>query len=553
MGYFLTGTVQDRPIRREVGPDDTVTIGRAGSCEVQVAAPSVSREHAEIAGEGEQMFIRDLGSRNGTWVNGNRIAGRTQLRPGDRVEIGGVLLGVESDSVSAPSPQTIFARDADMAASAAINWREIYGGAPPTNAGAAAVKKLNLFQVLAEAGDLLTAQLQLEELLESILDLVERGVSAERAVLLLVEDGTGEPVVRASRIKGSSEEQIMLSKTMVEKVMTERTSILTLDAKEDPRFEKQQSIILQGTRSAMAAPLFDNENVIGVLYADTTDAALRYSKDELRAFTILANLIGVKITQATLASVQEANRAVQQELATAKTILNRILPAADELCQVPGYEVCAFQEPCLTVGGDLFDCRRLADGRTAVIMGDVTGKGLGAALLVSNIMASLELLLDEVDDPVKVVSRLNRQVHRFTDPVHFATFFLGLLDPATGELTFVNAGHNPPLVVTTDGELSEVPSTGIPVGMFEDMEYTSGTVTLAPGTFILLYSDGIPEAETPDGAEYGMERLEQLLIDRRADGATGMVDAIQTDVASFLGEHPPTDDVTMLLVRRLAG
>lgn len=553
MGVVLAGLVQDRQIRREIGPGVTVTIGRAGSCEVQVAAPSVSREHARITGEGAQVFIRDLGSRNGTWVNGNRIAGATALRPGDRVEIGGILLRIESDSPADPSPHTIFARDADMAASAAINWREIYGGTPPTTAGnAAAVKKLNLFQVLAEAGDLLTAQRPLEELLESILDLVERGVSAERTVLLLVEEGTREPVVRASRIKGGSDEQIMLSKTMVEQVITERTSILTLDAKEDPRFEKQQSIILQGTRSAMAAPLFDNENVIGVLYADTTDAALRYSKDELRAFTILANLIGVKITQSTLAAMQEASRAVQQELAMAKTILNRILPAANELCQVSGYQVCAFQEPCLTVGGDLFDCRRLADDRIAVIMGDVTGKGLGAALLVSNIVASLELLLDEAVDPVTVVSRLNRQVFRFTDPVHFATVFFGVLEPTTGELTFVNAGHNPPLVVSSDGGLEEVPSTGIPVGMFEDMVYTAGSVTLGPGSVILLYSDGIPEAETPDGSEYGMERLQQLLIDRRADGASVIMDAIQTDVASFLGEHPPTDDVTMLLVQRLS-
>ncbi len=546
MAHTLTGTVQGQRVRHTVN-DEPITIGRSGTCTINVPALSVSREHARVSLVDDRVTVEDLGSRNGTWVNGNRIAGRTTLNAADTIEIGGVVFELESDDAA---PKTIFAQETEMGTSSTVNWKEIYGGISTGTGTAAAYRKLNLFQVLAEAGELLTSQRPLEELFEVTLDLVEKGVSAERTVLLLIEEGGSEPVVKAHRTRqGQTTDQIMLSKTMVEKVVTERSSILTHDAKADPRFEKQQSIILQGTRSAMAAPLFDNENVVGVLYADTTDVTMRYSKDELRTFTILANLVGVKITQARAAAAHEANRRMEQELATAKGILESILP--DRLDGAEGYEFHHFQEPCLTVGGDLYDARKLPDGRIAIVMGDVTGKGLGAALLVSNIMASLTLLIEDVDDPVDLVTRLNRQVYRCTDMVHSATFFFGVLDPATGSISYVNAGHNPPLLVDPSGAIREIESTGVPVGMFEDMPYERGTVELTHGAFLTLYSDGIPDAEAPDGADYGMERLETVLRTEREKPARDIVGAMHRDVKTFLQHNLPNDDVTILLVRRL--
>jgi serine phosphatase RsbU (regulator of sigma subunit)/pSer/pThr/pTyr-binding forkhead associated (FHA) protein len=507
----------------------------------------VSREHARLVLRDGRPTVVDLESRNGTWVNGNRIAGQTTLRSGDRVEIGGVVFDVLSDDAT---QRTIFAADDDMSTSAALPWRELYGPAP-TGGQAAADRTLTLFQVLAEAGELLADQRPLVELFEVILDLVDKIVSSDRTVLLLVEDAQPELVLTAWRNRrGGADAHIMLSRTMVDRVVRERTSLVTADAKQDPRFEKQESIILQGTRSAMAAPLFDNASVVGVLYADTTDPALRYTTDELRAFTILANLIGVKITQARTSEAREANRRHEQELQMAKSILARILPEA--LVTLDGYELAECQDPCLTVGGDLYDAIALSDGRVAIVMGDVTGKGLGAAMLVSNIMASLRLLTDDRVQPVELVARLNRHVYRFTDPVHYATLFFGVLDPTTGIVEYVNAGHNPPLLGSQDGGITEIEATGIPVGMFDEVSYTAGRAQLEPGGFLLLYSDGIPEAESASDEEFGMEKLVDVLRNARHLPAPSIVDAIQGAVRDFLAGSPATDDVTMLLIRRLA-
>jgi len=548
MSYALVGTIHDERVRHKIesGP---MRIGRSGDCEIQLPVASVSREHARIVPEDDRIMVEDLGSRNGTWVNGNRIAGPTSLRPGDRVEIAGVILELVSEQPQAA--QTILAGDAAMASSAAIDWKEIYAS---TQAGSAsAYKKLNLFQVLAEAGELLTGQRSLEELYEEILDLVGKTIPSERTFILLTDDDNPEPQVKASRVsqKAEGNEQIMLSRTMLDKVISERTSFLTLDAMHDPRFQAQQSIIIQGTRSAMAAPLFDNENVIGALYADSTDPATRYSKDELRTFTILANLVGVKITQARLAVAEEEKRQLQLELNTAKDILSQILP--EDLENVDGYELCAFQEPCLTVGGDLYDTHRLPDGRVACLVADVSGKGLGAALLVSNIMACVRLLTDDFQGPVALVTRLNRQLSQSTDAMRFATLFLGILDPSTGRLEYVNAGHNPPLLITPDGTTHEIDATGLPVGMMEDSEYEAGSVDIDPGSFVALFSDGIPEASKleDDDDDYGMERLVALLQEERERSAKDIVDRVVEDVSTYLGEAPPSDDITLMLIRRL--
>lgn len=544
MKLTLVGSLHDRAITHDIEAE--TTIGRASSCELQLPDPSVSREHARITLQNDRVLIADLGSRNGTWINGTRIETASPLKGGDRMEIGGVLFEVRGEDAS---DHTILANDMTMASSSAVNWKEIYESA--STGTEQAYRKLDLFQVLAEAGELLTDASPLERLSEMILDLVEKAVAADRIMVLLHEDDADEPVVRASRIKqaqAGTSTQIMLSRTMVEKVMEDRTSFLTLDAMHDPRFEAQESIILQGTRSAMAAPLFDNEHVIGVLYADTTDPLTRYSRDELRTFTILANLIGVKITQARLAAAEEEKRLLEMQMQTAKEIMRRILP--ERIVSVDGYEVCAFQEPSLTVGGDLYDARALGDGRYMIMMGDVTGKGIGAALLVSNIMASLRLLLEESISPLDLIVRLNRHVWRSTDPMHFVTLFIGLLDPATGTVEYVNAGHNPPLLVGADGTTTEIAATGVPVGTLDDFPFTAGSARIEPGGVLLLYSDGIPEAELPDGTDFGMERLHAVVSRERGRGADAVVTSLCEEVADFLGDTPAGDDVTLLCVRR---
>jgi serine phosphatase RsbU (regulator of sigma subunit) len=337
---------------------------------------------------------------------------------------------------------------------------------------------------------------------------------------------------------------------MVQKVLEQRSGLLTSDAQQDPRFQQQQSIVQQGIRSAMAAPLFDNENVIGILYADTTDPAFWYNRDELRTFTALANLIGVKITQARLAEAEEERRRLAREVQSAKDILAYILPT-DLGCAV-GYEMGTYHEPCLEVGGDLYDVKCLDDGRVLFLAGDVAGKGLGAALLVSNIMPIVSVLIDDSKDLTQLATRLNRQIFLSTDPIHYATLFLGILEPETGRVEYVNAGHNPPYLLTPDGDIEEIAATGTPIGMLEAAPFSSAELTIQPGGFLFCFSDGIPEAQNADGDFYEEGRLRDVLGRERDRSAEEIVAAVRTSLSGFVGDASPTDDITMLLLKRTA-
>jgi len=363
---FLVGSQQEHRTLDE----GVHRIGRADTNDIVVPAASISREHAELTIEAQGITIRDLGSANGTWVNERRVDENVSISPGDTLRLAEV--SIQLGSVSGTSPAL---RDDDrpILTSSEFTWHDTRR----VQEGDRALHS-RLLRVLAEAGDLLTTTRQPEDLLEPILDLVDRAFAPERSILLLIEDADETPAVRASRVRGPrADDELVLSRTMVDQVIRERDSFLTQDALFDDRFAGSESIVQQGTRSAMAAPLFDNEKVIGVLYADSTDPQTHYSRDEMLAFVPMANVFAVAITRARYLALEEEKRRLDLELSTARQIMARLLPT--ELAACPGYEFRAHQEACYEVGGDLYDVFPVTGERLAVLLGDVAGKGLGAA------------------------------------------------------------------------------------------------------------------------------------------------------------------------------
>jgi len=539
MAFALVGKIKGRSACHFLREGEQI-VGRAATSHVRLPDSSVSRTHAKVDVTGDKVTVTDLGSSNGTFVNGASLSKPRVLKLGDVLAFADVELRL---SESTPPPETMFSRDGSSIESSSVTLDEIY--APTERVDA----RTNLFRILAEAGEILATHRPLDELYEVILDLVEKLATSDKAVLLLIEEGAEEPVVVASRLRpGAGEGELVLSRTMVQKVLEERTGLLTSDAQQDPRFQAQQSVVSQGIRSAMAAPLFDNENVIGILYADTKDPASWYNRDELRTFTALANLIGVKITQARLAEAEEERKRLAREVQSAKDILAYILPT-DLGCAL-GYEMGTYHEPCLEVGGDLYDVKCLEDGRVLFLAGDVAGKGLGAALLVSNIMPIVSVLIEDARDLAQLASRLNKQIFRSTDPIHYATLFLGLLDPPTGEVEYVNAGHNPPYLLTPGCEISEVGATGTPIGMLEMAPISSESLTIAPGGMLFCFSDGIPEAQNADGDFYEEDRLRDVLCRSWDGSAEEVVAEVKRSLDEFVGDASPTDDITMLLLKR---
>jgi phosphoserine phosphatase RsbU/P len=526
----------------------THSVGRAATSDIVIADPSVSRSHAEIKVTEDRIEISDAGSRNGTFVNGSRIVETTALNPGDRIRLGSVdalLSGRGDGQAKEPPIHTIFAAAPGLRTSARITWDSMTA---PTDKTAAAEHLL--FRALTEAGQLLVKPRPLGEVFDMVLDLVSRTITARRILLLTKERPDAEPVVRASRPPGlGTRERIMLSSTIVEAVLTGRESLLVTDALEDPRFRAQESIVLSNVRSAMVAPLFDNEKVLGLIYADTDDPLVRYDPDQLRAFTMLANLIAVKITNTKLLEDQRVKERMEQEMATAAEIQRNLLPAS--LPETPGYEVFARQDSCLEVAGDLYDACRFSDGSLCVVVGDVSGKGMPAALLMSHTMASLRLLYEENVPPARLVERVHRQVLRSSNARSYLTLFLGRLEPETGRLEYVNAGHNPPLLFAADGTVTALETTGLPVGLIDGVAFETASVVVPPGGMLAIFSDGIPEARTED-EEFGDDRLCEELRARRDLPLEEAAEGVLGEVRRFMGDAPPTDDITIFLLRRLA-
>jgi serine phosphatase RsbU (regulator of sigma subunit) len=542
MAFALVGKIKGRSACHFLRDGEQI-VGRAATSHVRLPDSSVSRTHARIVLDGGKVTLTDLGSSNGTFVNGAPLSEPRELKLGDVLAFADVELKLV-ESV-APS-ETVYAQNGSSIESSSVTLDEIYG-APDRGE-----ERINLFRILAEAGDLLATQRPLNELYEVILELVEKLAQCDKAVLLLMEGEGEEPVVKASRLKpGIEETDLVLSRTMVQKVLEQRSGLLTSDAQQDPRFQQQQSIVQQGIRSAMAAPLFDNENVIGILYADTTDPAFWYNRDELRTFTALANLVGVKITQARLEEAEKEKERLDRELQAAKGIMSSILPT--DLYHSPGYELSTCYEPCYEVGGDLYDAKCLGDGRMLFMAGDVAGKGMGAALLVSSIINTVSvLMMDESRDLTDLALRLNRQIFLTTDPIHYATLFLGILSPDTGSVEYVNAGHNPPYLLTPNCGIEEVTATGTPIGMLEEAPISSGKLTIEPGGILFIFSDGIPEAQNAEGEFYEEDRLREVICHNRDKPAEEIVAGVKYDLAGFVDEASPSDDITMVLLKRTA-
>jgi serine phosphatase RsbU (regulator of sigma subunit) len=529
----------------------THRLGRGQGNEIVLAEATVSREHAEIDVTEAGATLRDLGSSNGTWVNGERVARAAELHPGDRLRFGG--LDFTFGAGAAPDPTalqaTAFATRISFAEADSVSTGERIGIEEARRSlGVSSTAAQALLRAVTDAGQLLMAPHPLHEICDRLLDLVEPVVPARRILLLMTDSPDAEPKVCGARpALGPGDTKLALSRTILGTVLGERQALLINDAPTDPRYGGQASIIRQNVRSAMVAPLFDNERVIGLLYADSDDPGRVFDRDQLRAFTLLAHLIGIKITQTRLLEAEREKERMEREFAAAAEVQRSMLPAS--LPDIAGYRICARQVPCEQVAGDLYDAAPLEDGSLLFVLGDVCGKGLSASLLMANTIAGLRVLYPEGLSLTTLTERLHQELLQSSDATRFVTLFLGRLDPRRHRLEYVNAGHNPPLLFTATDAPQTLGATGIPIGMLRGARYDAEIVDLPPGALLCAFSDGVPEAALDD-EPYGDERLVRSLAQRRGEPLEAIADGVLDDLSQFLGGRPAGDDVTLLLLRR---
>ena len=450
-----------------------------------------------------------------------------EIPAGSVVSIGGAILRWGSP---APGLLHSFVRPDQVGAALRYNMRE---GFSQTARDRIVALSSQLFELLASGESA-------EHIETAACRFVAQCVTADR-VVLMTDSGEATSIEATARWirQGDDQAPLHLSTTILNQVTRQRDSVLVSNPLEDPDYTGQQSIVALSLRSAMAAPLFDNERVRGMLYVDTADPKIRYNQDDLEVLTATANAVAVKLR----------NISLESELKVAANIQRSMLP---ERFDVPtGYEIDAHQVMCRYVGGDLYDFRRRPDGRMLLVLGDVSGKGTPAALAMSAVVVALGLLCEIGGVLEDLAVLLNRQLHRSLGRGQYVTLFLGELDAASGALRYVSAGHEPPFLLRADGNIERLAATGIPIALMEEAIIESADVRLNPGDLLAVFSDGIPEATRNGDSFFGLDRLEEVLTARRDEELPSIRRRVESAVESFLQGQPNSDDVTLVLLRRV--
>ncbi|MFQ5700511.1 MAG: PP2C family protein-serine/threonine phosphatase [Acidobacteriota bacterium] len=388
----------------------------------------------------------------------------------------------------------------------------------------------------------------LEEILNKIMDLVSREMPFERGLLMLFKNGELVPqVIRVPAEQAGS--PVSLSRTIVDRVVERKESVLTFDALSDDRFKAGESVQLQCLRSVMCVPLWNQREVIGLIYIDIRDKPAQFTEQDLLVLTHLAAVAAVKIEQQILFERAVAARFMEEELRKAAEIQRHLLPA--EAPAVAGYKLCGTSIPCQSVGGDSYDFLQLEGGRTGIVLADVAGRGLSAALLMGVFQASMRALLCLDLPPDDAAARLNRLLYPQMPLSRFVTLFYGILNPNRHTLTYVNAGHDPPFVFRDGVVVEELPASEKPLGLLdEDIRYEACTISLRPGDVLLCYSDGATDAGNPAGEIFGKERLIEAtgaLQDRSPDA---IIRRLEAEICRFGADSPQDDDITFLVLKR---
>ncbi|HME06464.1 MAG TPA: SpoIIE family protein phosphatase [Bryobacteraceae bacterium] len=508
------------------------TVGRSSGNELCYPDDSgLSRQHFALEQQDGQWVVRDLGSKNGTFVNGERITAAHVLGRSDRITAGHLIVEF-ADRVENP-----------LAANTVV-FVERKAATPVSTTVAESLKGLEgggHMAALINAGKELSGHKPLSELFETILKLSIDAVGAARGVLMTLENG--ELQLRAAKGGG-----LQMSSEVRDRVIEEKRSVLVRDAQLDEAFAERQSIVQQQIRSMLAVPLQTDTRVIGLIYLDSPHFVHEFTKDDLNLLTVMANIAAIRIEHARLAEVEQAEKMLASELQQAAEIQRRLLP--EKAPVLPGVDIAGYNASCHTVGGDYYDFLTYPDGRVGLLVADVAGKGMPAALMVSSLQARVQVLFEEYTDLASRVTRLNRIIHTSCPNNRFITFFLGVLDPATGEMTYCNAGHNPPLLVRANGSVESLETTGLILGILPRSEIAQSTCKLERGDLMVLFSDGVTEASRADAdEEFGEERLAATLRECVAEPAQGMIATVIRKLTEFTSGAPPADDITLVVVK----
>jgi sigma-B regulation protein RsbU (phosphoserine phosphatase) len=397
-----------------------------------------------------------------------------------------------------------------------------------------------------------SSSLDLDEVLDQVMDEVIAVMHAERGFMMLHEPD-GSLVFQTARGMDHStieEPDFQVSRGIVEQVAHQGKPMLTSDAQEDQRLMMRHSVMNLGLRSVLCVPLQVKGKTTGVIYVDNRLRAGIFTQADLELLSAIASSAAIAIENARLYQVAVEKGRMERELQMAYRVQASLLP--ERTPEVPGWDFAAHWQPAREVAGDYYDFLAQSASGIGLVIADVTDKGMPAALFMAFTRSIVRASLDRAASPAEGIGRANYLISAESTYDFFVTLFYACLDPSSGEMAYVNAGHNPPLLCRSgQAQFESLTRSGIPLGIEPDSTYEQKTVVLAAGDFLLLYTDGVIEAFDLQGQEFGLARLEAVLRENRSRSAGEIIEAIGQAVSAFVGAAIPSDDITMVLVKRV--
>jgi serine phosphatase RsbU (regulator of sigma subunit) len=563
---------------------ERTVLGRHPNCQIVLDDAAVSRHHAQILESHGVFYLEDLRSRNHTYLNGTLIETRTELHEADEVKVCGVLfrfhkdlkdlkdLPAEGRGRDSGGTSTVFrpGQPTDTMTQKATGGRSSARTLIEPAEGNSSIigtvdirsdEQLRLgvkpevkLRAVLKLSNVLARVIALDDVLHELLEgLFQVFPQAQHGVVLLRQPATGELEVRSTRTALPEPEELQIwSRTVVKQAVETGRAILSADAASDEAFKESQSVSKFRIHSTMCVPLLSKDGEsLGAIQIVTRNVAQRFSQDDLDLLASMASQARLAVENAYLHEEVLRQRDVQRDLEVATQIQLGFLP--NKRPRVAGYSFYDYYEPAQSVGGDYFDYVPLPEGRVAIAVADVAGKGVPAALLMARLYSTARYQLLTHATPSEAMAALNREMSASGLGFRFITAVVAVLDPERDELTLSNAGHPPPLVRHADGTIEPVSkaASGLPLGVMPEKDYPQLTIPLAKGETVLLFTDGITEAMNPSNSMYGTELLSRFLSTGPQD-TEELVKAIVRDVEQFCEGRPQSDDMCLVALKRLA-
>ena len=520
---------------------------------LQLTDRRISRNCAAIVQEANRYYLEDRGQRRGIFVNSEKVESRP-LNDGDVITFGledsyQVIFRAATGTSDEAIPQLLTRID-HMTSSAESS----------TGGG---LRKLNL---LLEATSLLHSQLPLDSVLAKMIDHAVAVTDADRGLLEEAMEGPNERImdrlrVRLARRSGGQRlppESMTPSQTAIQLAIKKQLPVITEDIEQaEQNLQAAASIVAQGLRAVVVIPLYASSRAssesatnvtrgefLGVLYLDSKRPTA-FSKLDRQILDALAADAASILDNARLVEKERERQMLEQQIAIARDIQQALLPK--NFRDYPHIAVAGVNFPCLSVGGDYFDVFPLDDRRTAFLLADVSGKGLGAALVTTMLQGALSGMTLGTD-PARVLNHVNRFLCDHVEVGRYATMFFGIIDDS-GKLEYINAGHPSPVLLRNATAEEAFTEGSFPVGLVPEAEFCTATLQLEPNDTLVLYSDGVTEAMDPDEQLYGTGRLRGVLLGKNEMPLDEIQKTVLESVENFARGARQADDLTMLLVR----